>query len=62
MIPGACSSIYTGREELLQELKSAIFDLPSRENFSPNCFVIYGLAGSGKSQFCAKFASEYRDK
>jgi hypothetical protein len=62
MIPRACSSIYTGREELLYELKSAIFDCPSTENFLQNRFVIYGLGGSGKSQFCAKFASEYRDK
>jgi hypothetical protein len=62
-IPVPVSSIYTGRRRLLKEMKEffitplgASLDAPQRR------FVISGIGGSGKTQFCCKFAEENRDR
>lgn len=60
-IPQTVSSIFTGREAQLEELNTTFF-APSSTVQSRNQkrFVIYGVAGSGKTQFCCKFAQDYR--
>ncbi|KAI9811231.1 MAG: hypothetical protein M1827_005563 [Pycnora praestabilis] len=57
-VPRAVSSIYTGREPLLDQLKSALSqaDLSIQKRF-----VVYGMGGSGKTEFCLKFAQDYRN-
>ncbi|KAL9127016.1 MAG: hypothetical protein Q9217_004031 [Psora testacea] len=60
-IPQTVSSIYTGRRQLLWELKNAFAsgsDLG--ESLMQKRFVIYGLGGSGKTQFSCKFAQDNR--
>jgi len=62
-IPQSVSSIFTGRETLLKELRQ-IF-VPARgiiRDHHQQRFVIYGLGGSGKTQFCCKFAQDNRDR
>ncbi|APA06313.1 hypothetical protein sscle_01g010830 [Sclerotinia sclerotiorum 1980 UF-70] len=61
-IPQNVSSIFTGRESLLEELKHA-FDIssPLERNHTQRRFVIYGLGGSGKTQFYCKFAQDNRE-
>ena len=59
----AVSSIFTGREGLLKELRMMLF-APSAadETLIQKRFVVLGLSGSGKTQFCWKFAQDYRQK
>ncbi|KAL8696273.1 MAG: hypothetical protein Q9224_002880 [Gallowayella concinna] len=61
-IPRAVSSIFTGRTNLLDDLQSCIFDAstPSEKDHIQKRFVIYGLGGSGKTEFCCKFAQDNR--
>lgn len=60
-IPQAVSSIFTGREAQLDELGRTFFTPSSPvQNRNQKRFVIYGVAGSGKTQFCCKFAQDYR--
>lgn len=62
-IPHAVSSIFTGRQKLLEELRNA-YDASSfpEENRAQKRFVLQGLGGSGKTEFCCKFAQDNRQK
>ena len=60
-IPQSVSSIFTGRSKYILELKD-FFDrssFPGRPE-TQRRFVIYGLGGSGKTQFSCKFAQDHR--
>ncbi|KAI9713724.1 MAG: hypothetical protein M1812_006562 [Candelaria pacifica] len=59
-LPRAVSSIFTGRDDLLTDLKRLIFDASSSVDSKhiQKRFVIYGLGGSGKTEFCCKFAQD----
>ena len=63
--PQSVSSMYTGRENLLEELATIMFDSETRKSGTgmiQKRFVIYGLGGSGKTQFCCKFAEDNRQR
>ena len=63
MPPKSVSSIFTGREALLDELRGALDDDSLLEgNNSQKRFVVQGLGGSGKTEFCCKFAQVNRQK
>ncbi|CAI7648569.1 unnamed protein product [Penicillium glandicola] len=57
LVPLAVSDNYTGRERLAQGLQEKLL----APNIRQKRFVLYGLGGSGKTQFCLKFASDNRD-
>ncbi|KAK3293622.1 tetratricopeptide repeat domain-containing protein [Chaetomium fimeti] len=61
-IPQSVSSIFTGREILLQELQRLFVPRPGmmRDEMQRR-FIIHGVGGSGKTQFCCKFAQDNRD-
>ncbi|UNI16617.1 hypothetical protein JDV02_003040 [Purpureocillium takamizusanense] len=61
-IPQNVSSYYTGRQGHLNELKSilGIEELHQHQTHQKR-FVISGLGGSGKTQFCCKFAQDNRE-
>ena len=62
-IPRAVSSIFTGRGKLLQDLKQDLDSSSSlQEKHAQRRFVIYGLGGSGKTEFCCKFAQDNRQR
>jgi signal recognition particle GTPase len=62
-IPQSVSSIFTGREILLQELQRLFVPRPGmmRDEMQRR-FIIHGVGGSGKTQFCCKFAQDNRDR
>lgn len=62
-VPHNVSSVFTGREDICQQLTKSC--LPSRPvDNAPNQkrFVLYGLGGSGKTQVCLKFAQTHRER
>lgn len=61
--PQAVSSYYVGREALLSELRDTFIQPsgPSRQLYQRR-FVVQGMGGSGKTQFCCKFAEENRNR
>ncbi|KAI9892831.1 MAG: hypothetical protein M1814_000990 [Vezdaea aestivalis] len=58
LVPRAVSSIYTGRESLLRKLKNS---LSQADPSTQRRFVVYGMGGSGKTEFCCKFAQDNRN-
>lgn len=62
--PKTVSSIYTGRKNYLDDLKQAFDSSHSLSEDPPihKRFVVYGLGGSGKTQFCCKFASDNKQR
>jgi signal recognition particle GTPase len=63
MPPHSLSSIFTGREELLDELAQLIDDDSSQYgNNVQKRFVVQGLGGAGKTEFCCKFAQVNRQR
>ena len=61
-LPQSIRSIYTGREELLKKLKNSLDSLVLEDKKAQKRFVVYGQGGAGKTQFCCKFAQDYREK
>lgn len=62
-IPHSVSTIFTGRNDITQDLQEKIlsstaYDAPRQQKR----FVCYGLGGSGKTQFCLKFVQDNRDR
>ena len=62
-IPQPVSSIFTGREDVSQTVEDYLLAShttePSRQQ---RRFIIHGIGGSGKSQFCSKFAQDHRER
>ena len=62
-VPHRASSIFTGREDVTQMLRNKIMGQSSSNSpAQQRRFVLYGLGGSGKTQFCLKFVQDYRDR
>jgi len=61
-LPQPVSSIYTGREALLEEIKLAFDSSLPEHTHVQRRFVVFGLGGSGKTQLCFKYAQDNRDK
>jgi len=62
-LPEVVSSIYTGREAMSQQVEECLFgDKTPASPHQQRRFVIYGIAGSGKTQFCCHFAQTHRQR
>ncbi|KAK1750460.1 hypothetical protein QBC47DRAFT_426219 [Echria macrotheca] len=62
-IPQPVSSVYTGREALHEEVKTLLLPNPGDTNRRfQRRLVLHGLPGSGKTQFCCKFAQDNRER
>lgn len=62
-IPQSVSSFYIGREDLLEELRMSLIQHPPWSCRQQQWrFVIQGISGSGKTQFCSKFAQENQSR
>ena len=62
-IPQAVSSIFTGREDVSRTVQDSLFAQESTQSFrQQRRFIIHGIGGSGKSQFCSKFAQDHRER
>ena len=62
-VPHNVSNIFTGQQRLYLEVEQKLFS-PSKSDVThrKRVFVLYGLGGSGKTQFCLKFIEDHRDK
>ncbi|KAJ5997596.1 hypothetical protein N7522_009256 [Penicillium canescens] len=61
-IPQPVRSFYTGRARYMETLQNILVASTVEEQDSrQHRFVIYGMGGSGKTQFCCKFAEQNRD-
>ena len=59
----SASSIFTGRDDIAKLLRQKIITTPyEKGNQQHKIFVIWGLGGSGKTQFCLKFIEDNRDR
>jgi hypothetical protein len=62
-VPRIASSIFTGRNDIAQKVRQKFFAADRQNDGSQHkIFVLYGLGGSGKSQFCLKFAQDNREQ
>lgn len=62
-VPRIASSIFTGRADVAQRVRQKFFATDRQHDGSQHkIFVLYGLGGSGKSQFCLKFAQDNREQ
>lgn len=66
-IPKPVDPFYTGREEYARRLRNWLSPGLDRKScgtskmqMEQKRFVIYGLPGAGKTQFCSKFAQDNR--
>lgn len=62
-IPQVVSSIFTGREDVTQAVEEALWRPECHElTGQQRRYIIYGIGGSGKTQFCSKFAQDHRER
>lgn len=62
-IPQVVSSIFTGREDMAELVERSLLAQESTESVhQQRRFIIYGIGGSGKTQFCCKFAQDHRER
>ena len=62
-IPQVVSSIFTGREDIARVVAESLLALGESTSFrQQRRFVIHGIGGSGKTQFCSKFAQDHRQR
>ncbi|KAI4247104.1 MAG: hypothetical protein LQ352_006227 [Teloschistes flavicans] len=61
-IPRAVSSMFTGKADLLDDLRHSLFDTSTslEKQHIQKRFIVHGLGGSGKTEFCCKFAQDNR--
>lgn len=61
-VPQPVSSIFTGRAEIFGSLYKSLFSSDAKACRQQKRFIIYGVGGSGKTQFTCKFAQDFRDR
>jgi hypothetical protein len=60
--PQPVDSCYVGREEEAKRLASCLFSRDKGQPQEQRRFVVQGLGGSGKTQFCCKFAQDHQHR
>lgn len=62
-IPQIVSSIFTGRADISQHVENALLTPEDSVNrHQQRRYIIHGMGGSGKTQFCSKFAQDHRER
>lgn len=62
-VPHNVSNMFTGQGRQYHELRQKMFKPKELDHGNHRrVFVLYGLGGSGKTQFCLKFIQDHRDK
>ena len=62
-IPQVVSSIFTGREDISIAVEESLLASPDSDaSHQQRRYVVYGVGGSGKTQFCSKFAQDHRER
>lgn len=61
MVPRTANPLFTGRQELLQELEGTVRDTVYCPWERDQCrMVIWGMGGQGKSEVCLQLARRLR--
>ncbi len=60
--PHPVDSCYVGRDEEAKMLARCLFAPTRDQPRKQKRFVVYGVGGSGKTQFCCKFAQDYQSQ
>ena len=61
-IPQVVSSIFTGREDAASIVAASLLNTEGNTIGQQRRLVIHGIGGSGKTQFCSKFAQDNRER
>lgn len=61
-IPQPVDSNYIGRKDKALRLADAFFSPSHGQRDEQKRFVIYGVGGSGKTQFCCNFAQDHQQR
>ncbi|MDI1487218.1 MAG: hypothetical protein OHK93_006487 [Ramalina farinacea] len=62
-IPQVVSSVFTGREDVSQTVEDCFWKLEGEASIrQQQRHIIHGVGGSGKTQFCCKFAQDHRER
>ena len=62
-VPYNASSIFTGRQDITERLEKSILSGGTQRPLTiQKRFILYGLGGSGKTQFCLKFVQDHRQR
>ncbi|KAI0400447.1 hypothetical protein F4802DRAFT_585163 [Xylaria palmicola] len=56
------SDYFVGRQKQAGVLRQRLGNTNKKRGRKPNVFVIYGLSGSGKTQFCLRYAEDNRHR
>lgn len=61
--PQEMTATFVGRRDELQNLHAALFSKgKGNVGEDKNIYVVFGMGGSGKTQFCSKFAHIYKER
>ena len=62
-IPQVVSSVFTGREDVSRTIEDYFWKLEDEKCLrQQQRHIIHGVGGSGKTQFCCKFAQDHRER
>jgi hypothetical protein len=61
-IPQVVSSFFTGREDVSQLVEDSFFSSDLNSSRQQRRYIVHGIGGSGKTQFCSKFAQDHRER
>lgn len=61
-VPFSPPPVYVGRSGIYNHLKESCFNDSDPGTPGSRVFVLYGLAGSGKTSLCVKFAWEFCER
>lgn len=56
------SEYYVGRQKQMEQLQQRFRTAKRRKGHKPKVFVVYGLPGSGKTQFCLRYCEDNRHR
>ncbi|KAJ3579478.1 hypothetical protein NPX13_g1087 [Xylaria arbuscula] len=56
------SEYYVGRQKQMEQLQRRLRTSKRRKGHKPKVFVVYGLPGSGKTQFCLRYCEDNRHR
>jgi hypothetical protein len=63
IVPRSASIMFTGRTDTARTVRQKFLTTTTQgRDHQHKIFVIYGLGGSGKTEFCLKFAEDNREK
>ena len=62
LLPRDPTSLFTGRQRLLDEMRNVYFPTTSVSISGQKRYVVHGLGGVGKTELCLKFAEQFREK